>query len=177
MGKQWQTSYFGAPKSLQMVTASFGKKSRVFVGSLLFCAWEHFWVAGPSRVQGLVLSLSRVWLFATPWTVAYQAPLSMGFLGQEYWSGLPFPSPGESSWPRDQTWVSSIAGRCFPIWATREAHFNYRQVQSMVTEIRTVKKHKHTHIFCFLRKGQWTFWCYGWLNEYIHFLKPIELHT
>ena len=40
-----------------------------------------------------VKSLSRVWLFETPWTVAYQAPLSMGFSRQEYWSGLPFPSP------------------------------------------------------------------------------------
>ena len=40
-------------------------------------------------------SLSRVQLFATPWTVAYQASLSMGFSRQEYWSGLPFPSPGD----------------------------------------------------------------------------------
>ena len=38
-------------------------------------------------------SLSSVRLFATPWTVAHQAPLSMGFSRQEYWSGLPFPSP------------------------------------------------------------------------------------
>ena len=42
-----------------------------------------------------VKSLSHVQLFATPWTVAYQAPLSMGFSRQEYWSGLPFPSPGD----------------------------------------------------------------------------------
>ena len=41
-----------------------------------------------------VKSFSHVWLFATPWTVAYQASLSMGFSRQEYWSGLPFPSPG-----------------------------------------------------------------------------------
>ena len=40
-------------------------------------------------------SLSRVRLFATPWTVAYQAPPSVGFSRQEYWSGLPFPSPGD----------------------------------------------------------------------------------
>ena len=40
-----------------------------------------------------VKSLSRVQLFLTPWTLAYQAPLSMGFSRQEYWSGLPFPSP------------------------------------------------------------------------------------
>ena len=40
-----------------------------------------------------VKSLSRVRLFATPWTVAYQAHLSMGFFRQEYWSGVPLPSP------------------------------------------------------------------------------------
>ena len=40
-----------------------------------------------------VKSLSPVWLFATPWTAAYQAPRPMGFSRQEYWSGLPLPSP------------------------------------------------------------------------------------
>ena len=43
--------------------------------------------------------LSRVSLFATPWTVAYQAPPSMGFSRQECWSGLPFPSPGDLTDP------------------------------------------------------------------------------
>ena len=47
------------------------------------------------KVEVKVKSLSCVWLFATPWTVAYQAPPSMGFSRQEYWSGLPFPSPGD----------------------------------------------------------------------------------
>ena len=42
-----------------------------------------------------VKSLSRVRLFATQWTIAYQAPQSMGFSRQGYWSGLPFPSPGD----------------------------------------------------------------------------------
>ena len=42
-----------------------------------------------------VKSLSRVWPFATPGTVAYEAPLSMGLSRQEYWSGLSFPSPGD----------------------------------------------------------------------------------
>ena len=41
--------------------------------------------------KGLV---SRVRFFATPWTVARQAPLSMGFSSQDYWDGFPFPSPG-----------------------------------------------------------------------------------
>ena len=50
-----------------------------------------------------------------------QWPLSMGLPRQEYWSGLPFLPPGESSWPRDRTWMSCIAGRFFTVWATREA--------------------------------------------------------
>ena len=48
-----------------------------------------------SRERKKLKLLSRVQLFATPWTVAYQAPLSMGFSGQKYWSGLPFPSQGD----------------------------------------------------------------------------------
>ena len=67
-----------------------------------------------------VKSFSRVRLFATPWTVAYQASLSMGFSRQEYWSGLPFPSPGDLPDPGNQTQVSHIASRCFTFWATRE---------------------------------------------------------
>ena len=46
-----------------------------------------------------VKSLSQVRLFATPWTIAHQAPPSMGFSRQEYWSGLPFPSPGDLPHP------------------------------------------------------------------------------
>ena len=42
-----------------------------------------------------VCLVSRVQLFATLWTVAHQAPLSLGFSRQEYWSGLPFPPPGD----------------------------------------------------------------------------------
>ena len=42
-----------------------------------------------------VKSLSHVRLFVTPWAVAHQASPSMGFSRQEYWSGLPFPSPGD----------------------------------------------------------------------------------
>ena len=46
-----------------------------------------------------VKSLSRVWFFATPWTIAYQAPLSMGLSRQEYWSGVPLPSSGDLTHP------------------------------------------------------------------------------
>ena len=52
--------------------------------------------------------LSRVQLFATPWTVAHQAPLSMGFYWQENWSGLPFPPladlPGPGDEPASLAW-------------------------------------------------------------------------
>ena len=65
-------------------------------------------------------SLSHIWLFVTPWTVACQAPPSIGFPRQEYWSGAISFSRG-SSQPRDLTLVSHIAGRCFTIWTTREA--------------------------------------------------------
>ena len=53
--------------------------------------------------------------FATPWTVACQAPLSMEFSRPEYWSVLPFLSARESSQPKDQTWVSCIAGGFFTV--------------------------------------------------------------
>ena len=57
----------------------------------------------------------------TPWTVANQAPLFMGFSRQEYWSGLPCPPQGDLPYlPRDWTQVFHIAGRFFTIWATRE---------------------------------------------------------
>ena len=59
-------------------------------GLLLFLRDQHF------PIQCLrAQSLSGVWLFATLWTVAHQAPLSMEFSRLEYWSGLPFPSSGD----------------------------------------------------------------------------------
>ena len=56
--------------------------------------------------------LSHVQLFATPWTIACLAPLSMGFPRQEYWSGLPFP-PLVDLPKRDRTHISCLAGKFF----------------------------------------------------------------
>ena len=53
-------------------------------------------------------SLSPVQLFATPWTVAYQAFPSMGFSRPEYWSGLPFPSPGDLPNPEIEPGSSAL---------------------------------------------------------------------
>ena len=79
-----------------------------------------------SVVSGLkvkVKSLSRVQLLGTPWTVAHQAPPSMGFSRQEYWNELPFPSPGDLSDPGIKPRSPALqadAGRRFNLWATRE---------------------------------------------------------
>ena len=62
--------------------------------------------SGKSESERKVKLLSRVQLFATPWTVAYQAPRSMGFSKQEYWSGLPFPSPGNQG---SKSHISAVA--------------------------------------------------------------------
>ena len=61
--------------------------------------------------------LSHVRLFATPWTVAHQAPLSMEFSREEYWSGLPFPSPRDllesEIEPAASLGLPALAGRFF----------------------------------------------------------------
>ena len=66
-----------------------------FLPYMGICFWPVVmaWVTFPAYV------LNRVRLFVTPWTVAHQATLSLGFSRQEYWSGLPFPSPGDLSNP------------------------------------------------------------------------------
>ena len=55
--------------------------------------WVVILLSNACKWKVKVKSLSRVQLLATPWTAAYQAPLSMGFSRQEYWSGVPLPSP------------------------------------------------------------------------------------
>ena len=66
------------------------------VMSLLFNMLSRFVIAFLRKSRKVKMkSLSRIQLFETLWTVAHQAPQSMGFSRQEYWSGLPFPSPGD----------------------------------------------------------------------------------
>ena len=62
-----------------------------------------------------VKSLSRVQLFATLWTVAYQAPLSMEFFRQEYWSGLPFPPSGDLPHPGTELTSPALTGSFFTL--------------------------------------------------------------
>ena len=104
------------------------------------CIWGHFsftyviafWsgaVLDSESIDNFVTwkwkSLSRVCFFATPWTIACQAPLSMWILQARILEWVAMPSSRGSSQPRDQTQVSLIAGRFFTIWATREAHLSH----------------------------------------------------
>ena len=64
----------------------------------------------------LLSRFSRVWLLATPWTAAHQAPLSMGFSRQEHWRGLPFPPPMHES--EKSKWSHSVVSNSVTPWIT-----------------------------------------------------------
>ena len=95
---------------------------RAALASLLSAVTKH---RGPTPTCACVLScFSRVRLCATPWTAAHQAPLSMGFSRQEYWSGLPCPPLGDLPDPgiKPTSLVSpALAGGFFTTSATWEA--------------------------------------------------------
>ena len=80
---------------------------------------------------------SCVQLFVTPWTVAHQAPLSMGFSRQEYWSGLPFPSPGNLPDPGIKPGSPALQADSLPFEPSGKTYTNTH------THIYT---HTHTHI-------------------------------
>ena len=61
--------------------------------------WAFLSLASQTMTCEVCESLSHVQLSVTPWTVVQQAPLSVEFFGQEYWSGLPFPPPGDLPHP------------------------------------------------------------------------------
>ena len=117
------------------------------------------------------LSHVSVWLFATPWTVAYQGSPSMGFPRQEYWSGLPFPSPGDLSNPvikprspaSPHWWVNffTIAPPIVDFSATKKERTNYCCVTTgmnlktlMLHERIQIPKTKccHVHVYTILEK-------------------------
>ena len=77
-------SYLDFPPVSVLISSPYKVTSFLGLGSI---PWTSFYLE--------VKSLSCVRFFATPWTVAYQAPLSTEFSRQEYWSGFPFPSPGD----------------------------------------------------------------------------------
>ena len=111
----------------QPVPGAFSeKKAHLLYGTLwqrcsVFLPW---WSESVWGQETAAILQSCAWLVTTPWTVAHQAPLSIGFSRQEYWSGLPFPSSGDL--PRPGIELSSLAspalaGGFFTTDATWEA--------------------------------------------------------
>ena len=90
--------------------------------------WEKSWMMNICQAAhggALLLPVTKSCpLFVIPWTVAARLLCPWGFSRQEYWSGLPFPSPGESSQIRDQTCISCLGRQILYHWTTREAHFS-----------------------------------------------------
>ena len=124
MAKLWAQSceVGGAPLRVWALFADkpqrwSSNESEIFLALLLLGLKPHY--------AAKVKSLSRVGLFATQWTVACQAPLSMGFSRQEYWNGLLFSSPGDLPDPGIEPVSlrsSALVGRFFTTSATWEAH-------------------------------------------------------
>ena len=103
----------------------------------------------------MLSGFSHVRLFVTLWTVACQAPLYMGFSGQEYWSGLPCPPPGDLPDPGIEPkflMSPALAGGFFIISAMWEAH-------TYIHTYTHTHTHTHTHIyiyvFIYLKKDGW----------------------
>ena len=78
-------------------------------------------------------------LFATPWTVAHQAPLSMGFSRQEYWSGLPFPSLGDLPNPGIKPMSTALSGGFF---TTKPPEKPHEQLIFLKTRVRNTFTHR-----------------------------------
>ena len=96
----------------------------------------------------MLSSFSCVWLFATIWTVACQAPLPMGFSRQEYWSGLPCPPPGNLPDPgiKPQSVISpALEGRFYTISATWEAQKN--GIDNLICKVETETQIWRTNIW------------------------------
>ena len=88
-------------------------------------------------------SPSRVWLFATPRTLARQAPLSMGIFQARILEWIAMPSSRGSSQPRDWTQVSYTASRFFTVWATREALSMYKDIKESASKKGEISIHEN----------------------------------
>ena len=76
-------------------------------------------------------SLSHIWFFVTPSTVAFQDPLSMGFSRQEYWSGLPFPSPEDLPDPRIEPRSPALQADSLPSQSSDSLYHSMKTVKSV----------------------------------------------
>ena len=103
----------GGAGSLRWETREMKWNSHVLFISYLATYMQNYSVPRTTLFAVVVYSLNGVRLFVTPWTVACQAPLCMGFPRQEYWSGVPFPSPGDLPNPGTEPSSLGLAGGFF----------------------------------------------------------------
>ena len=115
-----------------------------------------------------VQSLSHVRLLATPWTVDSQAPLSMGFPRREYWSGLPFPSPGDL--PNPQIELESLAS---PFFFFFFLHLWHRQADSKLPLCYLGSPHRHLTVRIYFSPFELS-WGLAWKLCY---LASVQSHT
>ena len=90
---RWNTG--GRPPESNQIVTTYYSRVIVFLSFYLQLSKISLLIHFMTDEDCLMLVLSCVWLFETPWTEALQAPLSMGFSRREYWSGLPCPPPGD----------------------------------------------------------------------------------
>ena len=113
-----------------------------------------YYVPGPESHSRVLSRYSRVRLFATLWTLALQAPLSMGFSRQEHWSRLPFPPPGDLLNPGIEPLSPGLAGRFFTTsttWEARESHSTCRILFNHHNKCRGMYL-----LLPFSKQGNWT---------------------
>ena len=108
--------------------------------------------------------LSHVWLCATSWTIAHQAPLSVGFSRQEYWNGLPCPPPGDLPNPGVKSAFSAAAGGFFTTSITWEAQVRHGAMENFSWEVTShLRTENHRKWACEgwgekqIRQGEWKY--------------------
>ena len=146
------------------------------------------WNISPNTFRSHVCMFSCfdcVQLFETLWTVTHQAPLSMGFSRQEYWSRLPCPSPGDLPDPGKGTNIKlfelttpALASRFFTHWATWEAHLSI--TLRINSKFLTTVSEYFGWIICFPKMNicyysQWILWLNNLFskNEYLLIRRPL----
>ena len=85
--------FFQSERLAKYLNIQMVEKTNVHLNTSMVSFFSFFFILSSS----IFCILSHVWVFGAPWTAVRQAPLSIGFSRQEYWSGLPFPSTGDPS--------------------------------------------------------------------------------
>ena len=114
-------------------------KTFLYTGGHFLCSFYPL-ILVPDLRKLEKLRFSHVQLFATLWTVARQAPLSVGFSRQEYWTGLPFPSPGDLPNPEIEPGSPALQADSLPSEPPGKPHICHRCYRKRISENDQPKK-------------------------------------